>query len=116
MVEENGIQETQYRDVELVTGIITTIPHPRHPNPDAEKIDKTAPPLSRHDSEMSVDSGYSSPQDPLLQATNSIKSQYFKTLYSTKTSLAYFAKSALSRARSEFSVMQPHAESLISSQ
>ena len=81
---------------------------------DAEKIDKTAPPLSRHDSEMSVDSGYSSPQDPLLQATNSIKSQYFKTLYSTKTSLAYFAKSALSRARSEFSVMQPQEESLIS--
>jgi hypothetical protein len=63
---------------------------------------------------MSVDSGYSSPQDPLLQATTSIKSQYFKTLYSRKTSLAYFAKSALSRARSEFSAMQPQEESLIS--
>ena len=57
----------------------------------------------RHDSEFSADSGYaSSPHDSLHNTTTSVKSQYLEALYSTKTSLAYFAKSALSRARSEF--------------
>ena len=60
-------------------------------------------PFTRHDSEFSADSGYvSSPHDSLHNTTNSIQSQYLAALYSTKTSLAYFAKSALSRARSEF--------------
>jgi DNA replication regulator SLD3 len=59
--------------------------------------------FTRHDSEFSADSGYvSSPQDALSQATTTIISQYLEALYSTRTSLAYFAKSALSRARSEF--------------
>jgi hypothetical protein len=72
-------------------------------------MDLTEPTFSRHDSEFSADSGYiSSPQESLFQTTNSIKSQYLEALYSTKTSLAYFAKSALSRARSEFQrLVQP---------
>jgi hypothetical protein len=59
--------------------------------------------FTRHDSEFSADSGYvSSPRHALSQATTSIITPYLEALYSTKTSLAYFAKSALSRARSEF--------------
>jgi DNA replication regulator SLD3 len=86
------------------------------PSPDAKKMDITAPVYSRHESAFSADSGYgSSPKESLFQATNSIKSQYLEALYSTKTSLAYFAKSALSRARSEFQRLeQPtQEESLI---
>lgn len=56
----------------------------------------------RHDSEFSADSGYaSSPHNSLPNSTTSVNSQYLEALYSTKTSLAYFAKSTLSRARSE---------------
>jgi hypothetical protein len=59
--------------------------------------------FTRHDSDFSADSGYaSSPHDSLPSSTNSIKLQYLEALYSTKTSLAYFAKSALSRTRSEY--------------
>jgi hypothetical protein len=54
--------------------------------------------FSRHESEFSADSGYISLNDSPI---NPIKSQYLEALYSTKTSLAYFAKSSLSRARSE---------------
>lgn len=68
--------------------------------------------FKRYDSEFSADSGYvSSPQDPLSQATTSITSQYLEALYSTKTSLAYFAKSALSRARSEFQRVRSSSDS-----
>jgi hypothetical protein len=73
--------------------------------------------FTRHESEFSADSGYaSSPQDPLSQTTTSLISQYLEALYSTKTSLAYFAKSALSRARAEFQRMKASSneESLIS--
>jgi DNA replication regulator SLD3 len=86
-------------------------------SPNTEKMDIAAPVYSRHESEFSADSGYgSSPQGSLFQATNSIKSQYLEALYSTKTSLAYFAKSALSRARSEFQRLEQPSqeESLIS--
>ena len=58
--------------------------------------------LSRHDSELSGDSGYASSPHTALPTTNSINSQYLEALYSTKASLAYFAKSALSRARADF--------------
>lgn len=59
--------------------------------------------LTRHASEFSTDSGYvSSSPIHLPHSTSSLRSQYLEALYSTKTSLAYFAKSALSRARSEF--------------
>ena len=58
--------------------------------------------FSHHDSEFSADSGYVSSPETVLSTPNSIKSQYLQALYSTKTSLAYFAKSALSRARAEF--------------
>jgi DNA replication regulator SLD3 len=69
-------------------------------------------PFKRYDSEFSADSGYvSSPQDPFSQATTSIISQYLEALYSTKTSLAYFAKSALSRARSEFQRVRSSSDS-----
>lgn len=60
------------------------------------------PELSRHDSELSGDSGYASSPHTALPTTNSINSQYLEALYSTKASLAYFAKSALSRARADF--------------
>lgn len=72
----------------------------------------------RHESEFSApDSGYaSSPQDSLSQPNTSLRSQYLEALYSTKTSLAYFAKSALSRARTESQRMKASSneESLIS--
>jgi hypothetical protein len=70
--------------------------------------------FSRHDSELSADSGYvSSPQDPYYLATTSLVGQYLEALYSAKTSLAYFAKSALSRARAEFQRLEQD-DSLIS--
>jgi hypothetical protein len=56
---------------------------------------------SRHDSEFSADSGYISLNESPTNPIHTIKSQYLEALYSTKTSLAYFAKSSLSRARSE---------------
>jgi hypothetical protein len=56
--------------------------------------------FSRHDSEFSADSGYVSLNE--FPTNPTIKPQYLEALYSTKTSLAYFAKSALSRARSEY--------------
>lgn len=37
-----------------------------------------------------------------MPTINSVNSQYLEALYSTKASLAYFAKSALSRARADF--------------
>lgn len=80
-----------------------------------EELEKSI--LIRHDSEFSADSGYvSSPQDSFSLATTTVVSQYLEALYSTKTSLAYFAKSALSRARSELQRAQPFSEgeSLIS--
>lgn len=58
--------------------------------------------LCRHGSELSGDSGYASSPHTALPTTNSINSQYLEALYSTKASLAYFAKSALSRARADF--------------
>ena len=58
--------------------------------------------FSHHESEFSADSGYASSPQNALPTTNSIKSQYLEALYSTKTSLAYFAKSALARARAEY--------------
>ena len=73
--------------------------------------------FTRHDSEFSADSGYvSSPQDPHSIARTGLISQYLEALYSTKTSLAYFAKSALSRARAEFQRLEDLSEdnSLIS--
>jgi len=62
--------------------------------------------FSRHDSESSGDSGYfscsiSSPQRTQSQPVNPIRLQYVEALYVRKTSLAYFTKSALSRARAE---------------
>jgi len=72
----------------------------------------------RHESEFSApDSGYaSSPQEALSQTNTSLISQYLEALYSTKTSLAYFAKSALARARAEFQRMKAswNKESLLS--
>jgi DNA replication regulator SLD3 len=63
--------------------------------------------FARHESEFSIDSGYaSSPHDSLSHSASTIQSQYLEALYSTKTSLAYFAKSALSRARSEHSIVE----------
>jgi len=60
------------------------------------------PPLfQRLESEFSVtDSGYSSPDS--FSPTRALVLQYLEALYSTNVSLAYFAKSALSRARAEF--------------
>lgn len=57
--------------------------------------------FSRHESEFSADSGYISLNESPINPIHTIKSQYLEALYSTKTSLAYFAKSSLSRARSE---------------
>ena len=72
------------------------------------------PLLARHDSEFSADSGYvSSPHEFAPSTVCSIRSQYLEALYSTKTSLAYFAKSALSRVRSEFQNGQSRDDSLI---
>jgi DNA replication regulator SLD3 len=82
-----------------------------------DNMDISAPPFfARHDSEFSADSGYaSSPHKSLSSTTQPLKSQYLEALYSTKTSLAYFAKSALSRARSEFHRLQgSHEDSLVS--
>jgi DNA replication regulator SLD3 len=89
------------------------------PNTDKDSSMDTSElvPFKRYDSEFSADSGYvSSPQDPFSQATTSVISQYLEALYSTKTSLAYFAKSALSRARSEFQRARssPDSQSLAS--
>ena len=67
--------------------------------------------FSRHDSEFSADSGYISLNESPINPIHTIKSQYLEALYSTKTSLAYFAKSSLSRARSEHASAN---ESLIS--
>lgn len=58
--------------------------------------------FTRHGSEFSADSGYVSLNESPVNPIHTIKSQYLEALYSTKTSLAYFAKSALSRARSEY--------------
>jgi hypothetical protein len=62
------------------------------------------PIFKRHVSEFSTDSGYISSSPPIhfSRTVSSIRSQYLQALYSTKASLAYFAKSSLSRARSEF--------------
>jgi hypothetical protein len=77
----------------------------------AEETDTVA--FVRHDSEFSADSGYiSSPQDPSTLAKSNLISQYLEALYSTKTSLAYFAKSALSRARAEFQRVEYLAQGL----
>src|SRR5271155_2451374 len=66
--------------------------------------------FSRHESEFSADSGYASSPQTTLPTTNSIKSQYLEALYSTKASLAYFAKSSLARARAEFQNIDDLAE------
>lgn len=65
-------------------------------------VDPPSSELSRHGSEFSADSGYASLNASPINPINTIKSQYLEALYSTRTSLAYFAKSALSRARSEY--------------
>ena len=66
--------------------------------------------FSRYESEFSADSGYASSPQITLPTTNSIKSQYLEALYSTKASLAYFAKSSLARARAEFQNIDNSAE------
>jgi len=70
--------------------------------------------FSRHDSEFSADSGYISVNESLSNPVHTIKSQYFEALYSNKTSLAYFAKSALSRARSECTAGDASLNSVLS--
>jgi len=70
--------------------------------------------FSRHNSEFSADSGYISSNESLSSPVHTIQSQYLKALYSTKTSLAYFAKSALSRARSEYTVGDKSLTSVLS--
>jgi len=70
--------------------------------------------FSRHDSEFSADSGYISSNESLSNPVHTIKSQYLESLYSTKTSLAYFAKSALSRARSEYTAGDKSLNSVLS--
>jgi DNA replication regulator SLD3 len=71
--------------------------------------------LPSHDSEFSADSGYLSSQPGSSQAINTLISQYLDALYSAKTSLAYFAKSALGRARSEFQRVEPLQEESLNS-
>jgi len=64
----------------------------------------------RHESELSADSGYASSPQTTNPTTFSIKSQYLEALYSTKASLAYFAKSSLARARAEFQNIENSVE------